>query len=66
MEVEQVTSLISNVGFPIFVCIMMLRDNKELRALISNLTTNLSLQNETLKVVVAKVEKIEDKLNSDK
>ena len=38
---NELTSLINNVGFPIFACIYMFKNNKELVSVISELSLTL-------------------------
>ena len=53
---EDVTNIISNVGFPIACCIVMFYNNSKFTDVLSNL-------NITLKEMTTRIEQIEDKLN---
>lgn len=53
---EDITNIISNVGFPIACCIVMFYNNSKFTDVLSNL-------NITLKEMTTRIEQIEDKLN---
>lgn len=53
---EEITNIISNVGFPIACCIVMFYNNSKFTDVLSNL-------NITLKEMTTRIEQIEDKLN---
>lgn len=38
---QEITNLVSNVGFPIFACVIMFQQQKELNKAITDLTTTL-------------------------
>lgn len=52
---EEITNLISNVGFPIACCVVMFYNNSKFTDVLSNL-------NVTLKEMATRIEQIEDKL----
>lgn len=49
----EMTALISNVGFPIFACIMLFQQQKELNKVIGELST-------TLKTIDARIDNLEN------
>lgn len=50
----EITTLISNVGFPIFACVVMFQQQKELNTVIGELTA-------TLKTIDARIDMLEEK-----
>lgn len=50
---ENIVSVISNVGFPIFACVMMFQQQKELNRAIAELSA-------TLKTIDARIDNIEN------
>ena len=54
--VEEITQIISNVGFPIACCVVLFINNSRFNDTLNNL-------NVTLKEISTRIEKIEDKFN---
>ena len=54
--VEEITQIITNVGFPIACCIVLFYNN-------SNFNDTLNNLNVTLKEISTRIEKIEDKFD---
>lgn len=50
---ENIVSVVSNVGFPIFACVMMFQQQKELNRAIAELSA-------TLKTIDARIDNIEN------
>lgn len=50
---ENIVSVVSNVGFPIFACVMMFQQQKELNKAIAELSA-------TLKTIDARIDNIEN------
>lgn len=50
---QEISQLVSNVGFPIFACVIMFQQQKELNKAITDLTS-------TLKIIDARIDKIEE------
>lgn len=55
---SELTSIISNVGFPIFACIIMFQQQKELNKAITDLTS-------TLKSIDARIDILEGRKGND-
>lgn len=55
---EELVKVISNVGFPVFACVMMFNQQKELNKTISELSS-------TLKTIDARIDNIENKVRSE-
>ena len=53
--IEEITQIITNVGFPIACCIVLFYNNSKFNDTLNNL-------NVTLKEISTRIEKIEDKL----
>lgn len=53
---EEITTLISNVGFPIACCVVLFYNN-------SKFTDALNSLNVTLKEISTRIEKLEDSIN---
>lgn len=51
---QEITTLISNVGFPIFACVIMFQQQKELNKAITDLTA-------TLKTIDARIDVLEER-----
>lgn len=58
MNIDSIVSIISSVGFPIFACIVMFRQNEELQKTLSDISNTMTLLTERIKDV-------ENKLNID-
>lgn len=58
MNVDSIVSIISSVGFPIFACIVMFKQNEELQKTLSDISNTMTLLTERIKDV-------ENKLNID-
>ena len=56
---EDITNLITNVGFPIACCVVLFWNN-------SNFTKTLNELNVTLKGIMVRLENIEDKIEGKK
>ena len=54
--IEDITQIISNVGFPIACCVVLFINNSRFNDTLNNL-------NVTLKEISTRIEKIEDKFN---
>ena len=52
-NMENIVSVVSNVGFPIFACVMMFQQQKELNRAIAELSA-------TLKTIDARIDNIEN------
>lgn len=55
---EELVKVISNVGFPVFACVMMFNQQKELNKTISELSS-------TLKTIDARIDNIEKARNNN-
>ncbi len=53
---EEITTLISNVGFPIACCVVLFYNNSKFTEALNNL-------NVTLKEISTRIEKLEDRIN---
>ena len=58
MNIDSIVSIISSVGFPIFACIVMFKQNGELQKTLSDISNTMTLLTERIKDV-------ENKLNID-
>ena len=58
MNIDSIVSIISSVGFPIFACIVMFKQNEELQKTLSDISNTMTLLTERIKDV-------ENKLNID-
>lgn len=57
---NEISQLISSVGFPIAACIYMAWSNERLQKTLNDLTTTLTLMNERLKDVETAIKNKED------
>ena len=55
MNVDSIVSIISSVGFPIFACIVMFKQNEELQKTLSDISNTMTLLTERLKDVESKL-----------
>lgn len=51
MEIESIVSIISSVGFPIFACIIMFKQNSDLQKTLNDISVTMALLTERLKDV---------------
>lgn len=56
MDVTEITTMISTVGFPIAACCVMFYQNSKLQATLQDVTV-------TMQTLVDKIEAIEDRVN---
>ena len=55
MNIDSIVSIISSVGFPIFACIVMFKQNEELQKTLSDISSTMTLLTERLKDVENKL-----------
>lgn len=55
---SEITNLVSNVGFPIFACVIMFQQQKELNKAITDLSS-------TLKSIDARIDVLEGRKDND-
>lgn len=55
MEIESIVSIISSVGFPIFACIIMFKQNADLQKTLNDISVTMALLTERLKDVENKI-----------
>ncbi len=55
MEIESIVSIISSVGFPIFACIIMFKQNSDLQKTLNDISVTMALLTERLKDVENKI-----------
>lgn len=55
MEIENLVSIISSVGFPIFACIIMFKQNGDLQKTLNDISVTMALLTERIKDVENKV-----------
>lgn len=60
MEVENIVSIISSVGFPIFACVIMFKQNNELQKTLNDISVTMALLTERIKDVENKMKDGED------
>lgn len=65
MNIDSIVSIISSVGFPIFACIVMFKQNEELQKTLSDISSTMTLLTERLKDVENKLNINEEVKNSD-
>lgn len=51
MNIDSIVSIISSVGFPIFACIVMFKQNEELQKTLSDISNTMTLLTERIKDV---------------
>ena len=55
MEIESIVSIISSVGFPIFACIIMFKQNSDLQKTLNDISVTMALLTERIKDVETKI-----------
>ena len=60
MEIENLVSIISSVGFPIFACIIMFKQNNDLQKTLNDISVTMALLTERLKDVENKIKSGEE------
>lgn len=65
MNVDSIVSIISSVGFPIFACIVMFKQNEELQKTLSDISNTMTLLTERLKDVENKLNINEEAKNDN-
>ncbi len=55
MNIDSIVSIISSVGFPIFACIVMFKQNEELQKTLSDISNTMTLLTERIKDVENKL-----------
>lgn len=63
MEIENIVSIISSVGFPIFACIIMFKQNNELQKTLNDISITMALLTERIKDVETKIKDGEDNVS---
>lgn len=56
MDINSISTIITNVGFPILCCYVLYKQNSELTQTITKLTTTLQIINERIGVIEDKLE----------
>lgn len=64
MNIDSIVSIISSVGFPIFACIVMFKQNEELQKTLSDISNTMTLLTERIKDVESKLN-IEEEVKND-
>lgn len=60
MEIESIVSIISSVGFPIFACIIMFKQNNDLQKTLNDISVTMALLTERIKDVENKMKEGDD------
>lgn len=63
MEIESLVSIISSVGFPIFACIIMFKQNSDLQKTLNDISVTMALLTERLKDVENKIKDGEENVS---
>lgn len=64
MNIDSIVSIISSVGFPIFACIVMFKQNEELQKTLSDISNTMTLLTERIKDVESKLN-IDEEVKND-
>lgn len=64
MNIDSIVSIISSVGFPIFACIVMFKQNEELQKTLSDISNTMTLLTERIKDVESKLN-IDEEIKND-
>lgn len=65
MNIDSIVSIISSVGFPIFACIVMFKQNEELQKTLSDISNTMTLLTERIKDVESKLNIEEEEAKND-
>lgn len=63
MEIENLVSIISSVGFPIFACIIMFKQNNDLQKTLNDISVTMALLTERIKDVENKMKEGDDNVS---
>lgn len=59
MDIEYISNFITSVGFPIFCCVMLFKQNKDL-------TTSINSNTDTIHALKDTIEELKDTFNNEK